>query len=91
MKHFDRNTFFRALREKGVSCSVLWRPLHLHPCCEQTFEWQRADLPNASREWEHLISVPQFSGMRPVEIDAVVSAVGAVAGRFSPRQLVAVW
>ena len=27
----DRNRFITELRERGVGCSVHWRPLHLHP------------------------------------------------------------
>ena len=27
----DRNTFFEEMRQRGIGCSVHWRPLHLHP------------------------------------------------------------
>ena len=41
----DRNSFISELGQAGVSCSVHWRPLHLHPYYEETFGWRPADLP----------------------------------------------
>jgi dTDP-4-amino-4,6-dideoxygalactose transaminase len=71
----DRNVFFDRLRDAGVSCSVHWRPLHLHPYYEQTFGWQESDCPTASELWPRLISLPIFPDMRRDEIAAVVQAV----------------
>ena len=79
----DRDQFIQELHQEGVSCSVHWRPLHLHPYYEQTFGWQPADLPVASEVWTRLISLPLFSAMRRDEIDAVVNAVRTVCGRAS--------
>jgi dTDP-4-amino-4,6-dideoxygalactose transaminase len=81
----DRDSFFSELARQGISCSVHWRPLHLHPYYEETFGWRRADLPAASAVWERLISLPIFSTMRDHEIDAVVEIVRAVCGRSSRR------
>ena len=67
----------------GVSCSVHWRPLHLHPYYEETFGWRPDDLPVASTVWTRLISLPLFSAMRREEIDAVVGAIRAVCERAS--------
>ncbi len=74
-----------SLGQAGVSCSVHWRPLHLHPYYEETFGWQPADLPVASAVWARLVSLPIFSTMASHEIDAVVDAVRAVCGRSSRR------
>ena len=71
----DRNTFMRELALAGISCSVHWRPLHLHPYYEQTFGWRPHDLPEASCVWTRLVSLPLFSKMEPRDVDAVVSAV----------------
>ena len=86
----DRDTFLRALREEGISCSVHWRPLHLHPYYEHTFGWQPDDLPQASAQWERLVSLPLFSAMRRDEIDTVVAAVRAVCERSSLHRMLAV-
>jgi dTDP-4-amino-4,6-dideoxygalactose transaminase len=81
----DRDSFLSELGRAGVSCSVHWRPLHLHPYYEETFGWQPDDLPIASAVWLRLVSLPIFSTMASQEIDAVVSAVRAVCGRSSRR------
>src|SRR5262249_19204873 len=81
----DRNGFMKDLARAGVSCSVHWRPLHLHPYYEQTFGWRATDLPVASAEWTRLVSLPLFSGMESHEIDRVISAVRDICGRTSRR------
>jgi dTDP-4-amino-4,6-dideoxygalactose transaminase len=83
----DRDAFIRELRQRGISCSVHWRPLHLHPYYRTAFEWDPSDLPAASHVWPRLVSLPLFSSMSSDEIAAVVQAVGAVCssattGRF---------
>jgi perosamine synthetase len=77
----DRNGFLDALRESGVSCSVHWRPLHLHPYYEQTFGWRPEDLPVATAVWERLVSLPLFPGMREEEFDHVVRTVERLCAR----------
>jgi len=81
----DRNAFIRELNQEGVSCSVHWRPLHLHPYYQETFGWSPDDLPVASAVWTRLTSLPLFSTMSQLEIDAVVDAVRATCGRSSRR------
>jgi len=81
----DRNTFIRELGQAGVACSVHWRPLHLHPYYEETFGWQATDLPAASAVWQRTVSLPLFSTMSRIEIDAVVDAVRALCSRSSRR------
>jgi dTDP-4-amino-4,6-dideoxygalactose transaminase len=71
----DRNTFFDALRDNGVGCSVHWRPLHLHPYYEGTFGWRPEHCPVATREWERLVSIPIFSGMTDAEIGRVTEVI----------------
>ncbi|MEO8256953.1 MAG: DegT/DnrJ/EryC1/StrS family aminotransferase [Acidobacteriota bacterium] len=81
----DRNRFIQELAQAGVSCSVHWRPLHLHPYYEESFGWRPADLPAASAVWTRLVSLPLFSTMTRDEIDTVVDAVRAACGRSSRR------
>jgi perosamine synthetase len=82
----DRNAFMQAMAQEGVTCSVHWRPLHLHPYYEQAFGWRESDLPVASRVWKRLVSLPLFSAMRSEEVDAVVQTVRAVCGRLAKVQ-----
>jgi dTDP-4-amino-4,6-dideoxygalactose transaminase len=79
----DRDRFVHELGTEQVSCSVHWRPLHLHPYYEQTFGWAHGDLPAASEVWRRLVSLPLFSAMRREEVDRVVSAVRSVCRRHA--------
>jgi dTDP-4-amino-4,6-dideoxygalactose transaminase len=81
----DRDSVIRELAQQGISCSVHWRPLHLHPYYEETFGWRAADLPVASTVWAQLISLPIFSTMASLEIDVVVGAIRALCERASRR------
>jgi perosamine synthetase len=84
----DRDQFLQQMRERQISCSVHWRPLHLHTYYEQAHGWTPEDLPVASAEWMRLVSLPLFSAMLPAEVDAVVDAVRDVCARTARRRLV---
>lgn len=85
MLKIDRAEFMRELGELGVSTSVHWRPLHLHPYYRDTFGWQPGEFPVATAVWERLVSLPVFSAMTDDEIAAVIEAVRNVCGRFRRR------
>ena len=74
----DRNAFIEELKRGGVGCSVHWRPLHMHPYYQESFGWRPEQFPVASAEWERLVSLPIFPGMREDEVDAVVERVRAL-------------
>lgn len=71
----DRNQLFDLLRERGVACSVHYRPLHMHPYYQETFGWTGAHCPTATATFDRLLSLPIFSGLRPEELDHVVRTV----------------
>lgn len=81
----DRNNFFEELKQAGVSCSVHWRPLHLHPYYEEKFGWREADLPIATAVWQRLISLPIFPDMREGEVEHVIRSVKSVCARHARR------
>jgi len=68
----SRNEFIEQLRERGVGCSVHWRPLHLHPYYE-SLDWKQHDCPVATATWERLVTLPLFPGMTEAERNHVVS------------------
>jgi perosamine synthetase len=86
----DRDWIVRTLGEAGVSCSVHWRPLHLHPYYHLEFGWEAEHLPVASAEWPRLISLPIFSTMTDAEIDHVIDAVRDVCHRHRQQRPVSV-
>jgi dTDP-4-amino-4,6-dideoxygalactose transaminase len=71
----DRNAFIDKLKERGVGCSVHWRPLHLHPYYSETFGWQSSHFATASPLWERLITLPLFPNMADDEFVHVVKTV----------------
>jgi len=79
----DRNALIEALRERGVGYSVHWRPLHLHPYYRQRFGWLPGQLPTATSQWQRLISLPLFPGMRADEWQSVIRAVKEICRAHS--------
>jgi dTDP-4-amino-4,6-dideoxygalactose transaminase len=70
-----RDEFILELKQSGVGCSVHWRPLHLHPYYQKTFDWREESFPVATTLWQRLISLPLFSGMTADEIEHVVETI----------------
>lgn len=79
----DRDAFYQELRDRGVGCSVHWRPLHMHPYYEQTYEGQNCQLPVASEVWPRLISLPIFPGMTSGDRQHVAQTVRHVCSEFA--------
>lgn len=79
----DRNAFIEELKQRGVGCSVHWRPLHLHPYYEQTFGWRLTDLPVSTEVWQRLISLPLFPGMDNDEIQHVIDSISQICRRYA--------
>lgn len=74
----DRGEFISELKAANVGYTVHWRPLHLHPYYQETFGWRDEDLPNATKVWERLISLPIYSGMTTEQMEYVVSTVSQI-------------
>jgi perosamine synthetase len=79
----DRAGFIDELRARGITTSVHWRPLHLHPYYEQEFGWLPAQLPVASRIWPQLVSLPLFPVMTHDEFSHVVENVKDICRKFA--------
>jgi perosamine synthetase len=79
----DRDRFMEELKQQGVSCSVHWRPLHLHPYYQETFDWRPEDFPVATAVWKRLITLPVFPGMHNEEIEYVINTIKRLCRRFA--------
>ena len=77
----DRRAFVQELEKLGVSCSVHWKPLHLHPYYQTTYNWDPGLFPVATDLWHRLVSLPIFPTMSDDEIAHVVSSVRDVCSR----------
>jgi dTDP-4-amino-4,6-dideoxygalactose transaminase len=83
MLETDRAAFIEELKGRGITTSVHWRPLHLHPYYEQEFGWTVEQLPVSSGVWPQLISLPLFPAMTSAEFRYVVSNVADVCRKAS--------
>lgn len=79
----NRNAVIESLRQRGIGCSVHWRPLHLHPYYQETFGWRPDHFPAAGTHWKRLISLPLFPGMRREEQQHVVYTVREICERHA--------
>jgi dTDP-4-amino-4,6-dideoxygalactose transaminase len=68
----SREEFAAALAERGVSTSVHFRALHLHPFYAERFRLRRGMFPNAERMSDHTLSLPLSAAMTDEEVDRVV-------------------
>ena len=61
----DRDQFIEELRRRGVTPSVHWRPLHMHPYYQRTYGYRPSDCPQAAARFARVVSLPIFSAMTP--------------------------
>jgi perosamine synthetase len=83
----DRNDFIEKLKLSGIECSVHWRPLHMHPLYGKRYGWREKHLPNATKMWPQLVSLPIFPSMTASEIDQVVKVVKNLCQAYSKNNL----
>lgn len=81
--HHDRTRIHRdqviaQLAEAGIGTSVHFIPLHEHSYYQETFRYQPSDLPNASKQWERIISLPLFPDMENADVDRVADALRTI-------------
>jgi perosamine synthetase len=71
------------LKQAGIGCSVHWRPLHLHPYYQETYQWRPDNFPNATALWERSISLPLFPGMQVEQVDYVIQTIIDLCARYA--------
>lgn len=79
----DRAQVIDELKARGISTSVHWMPLHLHPYYREAYGYKPGLYPVAEAIWPRLISLPIFPGMRDDELDAVAAALREMSARYS--------
>jgi len=75
----DRARFIDELKARGITASVHWMPLHLHPYYRKTYGTAEGLFPVAEEVWPRLVSLPIFPGMTLAEQDEVVRAITELA------------
>lgn len=71
----DRTTLFTKLREKGIGVNVHYIPVHLHPFYREKFHTGPGLCPVAEADYEQIISIPMFSGMKDSYVEQVVTCL----------------
>lgn len=70
-----RSAMIEKLKEKGISTSVHFIPLHMHPYYKNSYGYRKEDFPVASQEYQRYLSLPIFPGMVESQIDYVIENV----------------
>lgn len=78
----ERNEFIKRMSEAGVSCSVHFIPLHLHPYWRETYSLLPQDFPVSTAVYESSVSLPIYSKMGSKDASRVVEAVKKIFGSF---------
>jgi dTDP-4-amino-4,6-dideoxygalactose transaminase len=78
----DRDKFIEKLKQRGVSTSVHFIPLHKHPFYRNTFGYSSKEFPVAEWIYERIISLPIYPGMTDENVETVIEAVEDVCKKF---------
>jgi len=79
----DRAEFIDQLKQRRITCSVHWMPLHLNPYYVKTYGLGEGTFPTAERIWMRQVSLPIFPAMTDEEVDYVIKVVSEVILMFS--------
>ncbi|MCZ7557084.1 MAG: DegT/DnrJ/EryC1/StrS family aminotransferase [Bacteroidia bacterium] len=71
----DRAQFIEEMKQRGVLCSVHWRPLHMHPYYVESYGYKPEDFPVAASLWPRLLSLPIYPGLTDEEMAYVAESV----------------
>jgi perosamine synthetase len=77
-----RNEFIERLTERRIGTSVHFIPLHLHPYYRQRYGYTADDLPEASRAFERIVSLPIYPDLPDDAVEDVIDAVTSIARRY---------
>jgi len=84
----DRAQFIAELQQRGISTSVHWLPLHMHPYYRETYGYTPRDLPTAFSLYPEIITLPLYPGMNEGEVQYVSDSIKQVLAhhlRPAPR------
>jgi dTDP-4-amino-4,6-dideoxygalactose transaminase len=74
----DRAQFIEAMKEHGITCSVHWMPLHLHPYYRDTYNFAPEAYPVSNSLWPRLVSLPIFPSMTDDDVRYVADSIWTI-------------
>ncbi|MBO3663526.1 DegT/DnrJ/EryC1/StrS family aminotransferase [Microbacterium stercoris] len=75
-----RDEIIEQLAARGVSTSVHFIPLHLHPYWRDTYDLAPGDFPVATDAFARAFSLPFFSSMTDAQVSQVIGALRELLG-----------
>jgi dTDP-4-amino-4,6-dideoxygalactose transaminase len=79
----SRNEFIEELKLRGISASVHFIPIHLHPYYRDRYGYRPEDFPVSYAEYQRLVSLPIYPRMTDQDVDDVIGAVLDIVGQHS--------
>lgn len=70
-----RDVFISEMARAGVGCSVHFIPLHMHLYWRDEYRLDDGQFPVATKEFDHVASLPIFSSMTDSQVDKVIETV----------------
>ena len=70
-----RSQMIEELRARGVSTSVHFIPLHMHPYYQRAYGYQEGEFPVATEQYHRYLSLPIFPQMTSMQVDYVIDSV----------------
>jgi dTDP-4-amino-4,6-dideoxygalactose transaminase len=77
----DRAEVIAELKRAGITTSVHWMPLHLHPYYRQKYQYQPDDFPVASSLYPEIITLPLFPDMTEEQVTHVAETLRSILAR----------
>jgi dTDP-4-amino-4,6-dideoxygalactose transaminase len=73
-----RDEFINQMAAAGIGTSVHFIPLHLHPYWRDTYSLRPEQFPNATKAFNHVVSLPLYTRMTQADQDRVIRAVRSI-------------
>ncbi|MDR2741433.1 MAG: DegT/DnrJ/EryC1/StrS aminotransferase family protein [Treponema sp.] len=74
----SRDAFIRALQDRGIGISVHFIPLHIMPYYKKRYALEAEDFPESMKNFEQVVSLPIWPGMKDAQVERVIETVQAV-------------
>ena len=71
----NRDELHQKLKEKGISTSVHFIPIHKHPYYKKSFSFSDEDYPVANFVFEQSLSLPIYPGLTENEVEYIIKNV----------------
>jgi perosamine synthetase len=79
--NIDRAAVINELKQAGITTSVHWLPLHMHPYYREKYGYVPNDLPVAASLYPEIITLPLFPDMTEEQVSYVSHTLKSVLAR----------